>query len=96
MLTFEKIKTLAIPILLSYKVSKAYLFGAYARNEQNMESDIDILIIYEADARPTLFTLAAMKYDLENLFKRKVDIVTETAISPYIKSYIMMDRKEIM
>jgi predicted nucleotidyltransferase len=55
MLTIEMIKARAIPILERYGVNRAYLFGSFARGEQNPNSDIDILVEFKADAEQTLF-----------------------------------------
>jgi predicted nucleotidyltransferase len=55
MLTIEMIKARAIPILERYGVNRAYLFGSFARGEQNQNSDIDILVEFKADAEQTLF-----------------------------------------
>ena len=41
---FESIKQKILPILKSYRVTKAGIFGSYARGEQNKKSDVDILI----------------------------------------------------
>jgi hypothetical protein len=96
MLTIETIKAKAIPILKTYGVKRAYLFGSFARGEQNQNSDIDILIEYAPDAERTLFKAVELKYELEDTLQRKVDVLTEAAISPYIRPYILNDMKVIM
>ena len=40
--TIEEIKNCIFKILKKYGIEKAYLFGSYARNEANKNSDIDI------------------------------------------------------
>lgn len=96
MLTIETIKAMVIPILKNYGVNRAYLFGSFARGEQNQNSDIDFLVEYSSDAERTLFKAVELKYELEDTLQRKVDVLTEAAISPYIRPYVLKDRKVIM
>ena len=42
--TLDEIRAIAAPIAKQYGVAAMYLFGSYARGEQNAESDIDILL----------------------------------------------------
>ncbi len=55
-----------------YHIKRMGIFGSVARGEQTENSDIDIC--YEGEA-PNLFILARMKYELEALFERPVDLV---------------------
>lgn len=56
---------------IAYGVERMGLFGSVSRNEQNDESDIDI--VYEGEAN--IFTRIRMKKELEQLFDCKVDII---------------------
>lgn len=96
MLTIQTIKAKAIPILKNYGVNRAYLFGSFARGEQNQNSDIDFLVEYNQDAERTLFKAAELKYKLEDILQKKVGVLTEAAISPYIRPHVLKDRKLIM
>jgi len=66
------------------KVKKAWLFGSYAREEHDMESDIDILVQVPAKKSFTLFDIAEIKYQLEKLIPIKVDVVMLNAVKPEI------------
>ena len=79
--------------LKSEPVNKAYLFGSYARGENNELSDIDLLL--ELKSGVTLFELASIKVNLENLTGKTIDLVTTNSISPYIKPFIDTDKKLI-
>jgi len=96
LLTIEIIKAKAIPILKTYGVNRAYLFGSFARGEQNQNSDIDLLVEYSSDSERTLFKALELKYELEDTLQRKVDVLTEAAISPYLRPYILNDMRMIM
>jgi len=74
-----------LDILRRYKVSKIGLFGSYVRNDQKKASDIDFLIEFD---EPTFDNFMDLIFSLEDLFGRKVDLVTNNSLSPYIKPYI--------
>jgi len=68
-------------------VTKAGVFGSYARGDSGADSDIDILITLE---EPTsLLTLVGIEKDLEESLGRPVDLVTEKSLSPYIKDDVL-------
>jgi predicted nucleotidyltransferase/plasmid maintenance system antidote protein VapI len=66
------------------KVKKAWLFGSFAREEHDMESDIDILVQVPAKKSFTLFDIAEIKFQLEKVIPMKVDIVMHNAVKPEI------------
>ena len=68
-------------------VLKAYIFGSVAKNENNEDSDIDILIDLDYSKRIGLLFIQ-MKFDLENLLHKKVDLVSSGGISPLLKPNI--------
>lgn len=56
-----------------YGIIKLGLFGSYARGEQTPSSDIDICILLE---KPSLFKLAGIQYDLKEIFKKEIDLLS--------------------
>lgn len=75
--------------LARYGIREVGLFGSYARDEQSLESDIDILIDFEPDHENYDNFMAV--YDiLEQLFNNeKVEIVTRNGLSPHIGPQIL-------
>ena len=71
-----------------YGVDRIGLFGSYIRSEQEMGSDIDILVEFEKDKK-TFDNYMDLKFFLEDLFKCKVDLVIAEAIKPDLKPYIL-------
>lgn len=68
-------------------VKKAFLFGSVSRNEEDDQSDVDILV--ELDySQPIGLGFVRMKLELEDLLKRKVDILTSNSVSKYIQPFI--------
>lgn len=72
-------------------VKKAYLFGSYARNEADRNSDIDILLELDYE-KPIGMKFFGYQAELENLLDMKVDLVTTDGLSKYVKPLIDKDR----
>jgi predicted nucleotidyltransferase len=72
-------------------VKKAYLFGSYARNEAEKDSDIDLLV--ELDhTQPIGMRFFAYQIELEKLLNIKVDLISNDGLSKYIKPLIDKER----
>ena len=73
-------------------VVKAWLFGSYARGEQTKDSDVDLLISLDEDANVGLFGLSGMHLDLQDMLKRRVDLVTEKGLLPFARQSVNHDK----
>lgn len=65
------------------------LFGSALREDFTPDSDIDVLVEFEADANITYFDLADAKDELSRLLGREVDIGTSVSLSPYIRDRVL-------
>jgi predicted nucleotidyltransferase len=65
------------------------IFGSVARGEAGPDSDVDVLV--NLNPGRSLLDIVAIKQDLEDLLGRKVDVVTEAAISPYIREQVLKE-----
>ena len=63
--------------LQKYKVKRIGLFGSYATGQQNQRSDIDFLVEFE---KPTFDNFIHLIYDLETLFRKKVEALTPEGV----------------
>ncbi len=68
-----------------FEVREIGLFGSYARGEQTEGSDIDILVEFED---PTFDNYFGLKFFLEKLFNRKVDLAFKNTIKPRIRKTV--------
>lgn len=80
-------------VLKKYGVKRIGLFGSFVRGEQKRDSDIDFLVEFELSRFGENFkglyeTFIELSNYLENLFGRKVELITESGLSPYIKPCI--------
>jgi uncharacterized protein len=76
-----------------YQVDFLGVFGSVARNEEQPESDIDLLVRFSPQAKVGYFRLYDVEKKFSDLFGKKVDLVTEEALSPYIKDRVLADLK---
>ncbi len=75
-------------------VLKAYLFGSYARNENDDISDIDILVDLDYSENIGI-QFIQMKLDLEKILNKKVDLISSEGLSKYIRPMVEKDKKLI-
>ncbi len=65
------------------------MFGSFARGEDRPDSDVDLLVRF---SRPKgLLELVAIEEELAALFGKKVDLLTEAALSPYLRDAILRE-----
>lgn len=74
-------------IATRYGARKIRIFGSILRGETKPNSDIDFLV--ELEPGRSLLDIIAIKQDLEDLLGCKVDVVTEAAVSPYIRNEVL-------
>ncbi|MCC5912490.1 MAG: nucleotidyltransferase family protein [Clostridiaceae bacterium] len=91
-LIYQKRKDI-LTVANKYGVIKIQLFGSVAREEETSDSDIDFLVKFEEGR--TLFDLIALKNELEDLLKVKVDVVTEEALHWNIREQVKSEVIEI-
>ena len=65
------------------------IFGSVARGEADENSDIDILVTFEAGR--SLLDHAALLIELEELLGCKVDVVSEKGLRPRMRETVMRD-----
>ena len=65
-----------------YGVKKLGLFGSYAKNNHKKHSDIDFLVVLD---KPTFDNYMGLKFMLEKVLHKKIDLVIEQNIKPALK-----------
>jgi predicted nucleotidyltransferase len=92
MTTLEQVRAqrdAVLAIARRYGVRRVRLFGSVVRGEDRPDSDVDVLAEFE-DGR-SLLDLAGFGLDLEDLLSRKVDVVSEGGLSPYIEKRVLRE-----
>jgi predicted nucleotidyltransferase len=76
--------------LYSLGVRSIGLFGSFVRGESGAQSDVDILVEFDA-AKKTFDNFIDTCFLLEDLLGRRVELVTGESISPYIRPYVLKE-----
>jgi len=69
-----------------HSVSKLELFGSFARGRANRQSDVDVLVTFDSDAKVGL-GIVALQQSLQQLFGRPVDLLTRDAVERSANKY---------
>ncbi len=72
-----------------FGVKTLALFGSVARNQATTDSDLDFLVEFEGAA--TLDGYMDLKFFLEDLFNKKVDLVTRRSLKPQITQNVLRE-----
>jgi predicted nucleotidyltransferase len=75
-------------IIKRYGVKSLALFGSVARNRLRKTSDVDVLVQFE---QPTWTNYIGLKFFLEDLLGREVDLVTLKGLKPAVRSSVEKD-----
>lgn len=75
------------PIFKKYGIKRASIFGSFARGDARGDSDVDFLFTADSGTL-SLFDLAGMRRDLMEALGRDVDLVSERALAPQLRSRI--------
>jgi len=82
----SKLQELKPKLYTDYSVKEIGLFGSFSDGSNTEESDIDLLIELE---KPIGWKFFSLELYLENIFGRKIDIVTKNALKSQIKENIL-------
>lgn len=79
-----------------WRIAELALFGSVLREDFSPESDIDVLVTFEPDARWSLFDLVDMRDEIEALLGRSVDLVTRGGLrNPFRRHEILTSRQVV-
>jgi uncharacterized protein len=78
-----------------YDVKELSVFGSVARGEMRPDSDVDLLVEFLPDARPSLITHAAAARELTALLGRKVDLVSKRGLNKLIRDEVLAQARPI-
>ncbi len=71
------------------KLRSLALFGSILRDDFTPESDIDVLVEFELEARVGLIGLAGMEIELGNLLGRRVEMHTIKGLNPHFRDEVL-------
>ncbi|MBF0551577.1 MAG: nucleotidyltransferase family protein [Deltaproteobacteria bacterium] len=74
----------------AFGIRKIGLFGSFVREKQNAESDVDLLVEFEPEQK-TFDNFMDLCFFLDDLFNRRVELLTTESLSPYIGPRILKE-----
>ena len=77
-----------------HRIRRLALFGSILRNDFGPDSDIDVLVVFEPEARVGLFRLTNIQSQLSELFDRKVDLNTPGFLSDRFRDEVLREAEE--
>ena len=73
-----------------WNVIEFALFGSVLRTDFDINSDVDVLVTFEEENQISLFDIAQMQIELQEIFNRPVDILEKEALrNPFRKRHIL-------
>jgi len=97
MLTVEQIKHTVADYFKDKPVKSVYLFGSYAKGEAKEDSDVDLLVEFEeSKKRLSLYDILGFQIALEDIFKRKVDLVEDRLVHSWVRKNIDKNKVPII
>jgi predicted nucleotidyltransferase len=84
---FSRLQKALPAIRVQYRVQRIGVFGSFARGDEKRTSDVDVLVEFEP-GQATFDNFMRLVYDLEDLLKRKVDLLTVAGIDKYIRPQV--------
>ncbi len=74
-------------------IAKIAVFGSVARGEASAQSDIDLLVYFSKPK--SLLAVVRLERQMTAALGRKVDLLTEAALSPYLRDRIVRESQVI-
>ena len=79
-----------------YHVQRMALFGSVLTDDFGPDSDVDVLVEFEPEARPSLFDVAELGEDLREVVGRDVDLVEKAGLrNPFRRRRILDTAEEV-
>jgi uncharacterized protein len=78
-----------------FQVKRLALFGSVLGSNFHAESDVDVLVSFQPNARVGFITLSRMQRELSGLFNRPVDLVQMEGLKPVIRDSVLANIEEV-
>ena len=82
-----------------WEVTELALFGSALRVDFGPDSDVDVLVSFDENAKHTLLDMSRMAEELETVFGRRVDIVSKRGIEMsrnHLRRQMILESAEVI
>jgi len=76
-------------------ITRLSLFGSVLRDDFRPDSDVDVLMEFEPEAKVGMFALVEMQYELAGLLKRPVDLVVRAGLKAIIRDSVLASALDV-
>ncbi len=87
----SKIKEKLSEYKVKYDVEEMGIFGSFIREEENQDSDLDILVQFKKPNHMTLFKYWALENELSELTGKDVELVNKSTLKKRIGQNILKE-----
>ena len=92
-MTIERNREEIVRLAARHGARNVRVFGSVARGEDRFDSDVDLLVEMQDDR--SLLDLVGLEQELEELLRRKVDVLTDASIHPAIRQRIAAEARAL-
>lgn len=82
--------------LAGHGVTGLWVFGSVARGQAGPDSDVDLLVEFGVQARPSLLGLASLRVELSELLGAKADLVERETLLPAVRTAAERDAVRVV
>ena len=82
-------------LCIKHGAKELRLFGSVLRGQDKSDSDIDFVVLFQ-EGKLNFDNFMDLKLDLENLFSRKVDLVTRTMLHRLMRDKVLSESIDIL
>jgi len=75
----------------SHRIRRLAVFGSAVRDDFGPESDVDVLVEFEPEARVGFVALARAARELSAIVGRRVDLVPQSGLKPLVRDAVMAE-----
>ncbi len=82
-----------------WKITEFALFGSALGDDFHVDSDVDVLVSFDPDAKTTLFDMARMQNELEKIFGRDVDLISKRGVEQsrnYLRKKNILENAQVI
>lgn len=76
-----------------HSIRELALFGSVLRDDFRPDSDVDVLVEFEPEARIGLFDLVRIEEEFSSLLGRRVDLITKGGLNRRLRDRVLASRE---
>jgi predicted nucleotidyltransferase len=91
----EQLRAMLPELAERFGVAELGLFGSRVRGDHRPDSDLDVLVTFLTEARPTLIDVIGLEKLLGDRLGLKVDLSLKRSLKPYLRPYILREAQPV-